>query len=199
MDASRPNRFYTQGFELWIPKGELFDDVELAYDVIPSAVDQVPHYRLTHSRIPLRKVAEITIPVWPDRGIDGSKLYVARVDGNGCQYCGGNYRFGRITADITELGTYTVCVDTVPPKITPIGSTAWRQQGRVVFRIADGETGIRSYRGTIDGRWVLFKYSSKTARMTCDLKAEGIGPGRHTIEMVVTDMRGNESCQVFGL
>ena len=199
MDASRPNRFYTQGFELWIPKGELFDDVELAYDVIPSAVDQVPHYRLTHSRIPLRKAAEITIPIWPDRGIDGSKLYVARVDGNGRQYCGGNYRFGRITADITELGTYTVCVDTVPPKITPIGSTAWKEQGRVVFRIADGETGIRSYRGTIDGRWVLFKYSSKTARLTCDLKAEGIGPGRHTIEMVVTDMRGNESCQVFGL
>ena len=193
MDASRPNRFYTQGFELWIPKGELFDDVELAYDVIPSAVDQVPHYRLTHSRIPLRKAAEITIPIWPDRGIDGSKLYVARVDGNGRQYCGGNYRFGRITADITELGTYTVCVDTVPPKITPIGSTSWRKQGRVVFRIADGETGIRSYRGTIDGRWVLFKYSSKTARMTCDLKAEGIGHGKHEIEIVVTDMRGNKS------
>ena len=199
MDASRPNRFYTQGFELWIPKGELFDDVELAYDVIPSAVDQVPHYRLTHSRIPLRKAAEITIPIWPDRGIDGSKLYVARVDGNGRQYCGGNYRFGRITADITELGTYTVCVDTVPPKITPIGSTAWRQQGRVVFRIADGETGIRSYRGTIDGRWVLFKYSSKTARMTCDLKTEGIGPGRHEVVIEVEDMRGNENRQIFEL
>ena len=199
MDASRPNRFYTQGFELWIPNGELFDDVELAYDVIPSAVDQVPHYRLTHSRIPLRKAAEITIPIWPDRGIDGSKLYVARVDGNGRQYCGGNYRFGRITANITELGTYTVCVDTVAPKITPIGSTAWRQQGRVVFRIADGETGIRSYRGTIDGRWVLFKYSSKTARMTCDLKAEGIGPGRHEVVIEVEDMRGNENRQIFEL
>ena len=199
MDASRPNRFYTQGFELWIPKGELFDDVELAYDVIPSAVDQVPHYRLTHSRIPLRKAAEITIPIWPGRGIDGSKLYVARVDGNGRQYCGGNYRFGRITANITELGTYTVCVDTVPPKITPIGSTAWRQQGRVVFRIADGETGIRSYRGTIDGRWVLFKYSSKTARMTCDLKTEGIGPGRHEVVIEVEDMRGNENRQIFEL
>ena len=193
MDASRPNRFYTQGFELWIPKGELFDDVELAYDVIPSAVDQVPHYRLTHSRIPLRKAAEITIPIWPDRGIDGSKLYVARVDGNGRQYCGGNYRFGRITADITELGTYTVCVDTVPPKITPIGSTSWRKQGRIVLRIADGETGIRDYCGTIDGRWVLFQYSSKNARLTCDLKAEGIGHGKHEIEIVVTDMRGNKS------
>ena len=48
MDASRPNRFYTQGFELWIPKGELFDDVELAYDVIPSA----PIHAYRYARLP---------------------------------------------------------------------------------------------------------------------------------------------------
>ena len=191
MDASRDSRFYAQGFELWIPKGELFDDVELAYDVIPSAADQSPHYQLTHSRIPLRKAAEITIPVSPRQGTDPKKLYVARVDGNGRAYCGGTYKYGRITANITELGTYTVCADTVAPKITPIGSTSWRKQGRIVCRIADGETGIRDYRGTIDGRWVLFKYSSKNARLTCDLRAEGIGPGRHQVEIKVTDMRGN--------
>ena len=191
MDASRPNRFYTQGFELWIPEGELFDDVELAYDVVPSAADQAPHYQLTHSRIPLRKAAEITIPVSPRQGTDPKKLYVARVDGNGRAYCGGTYKYGRITANITELGTYTVCADTVAPKITPIGSTSWRKQGRIVLRIADGETGIRDYRGTIDGRWVLFQYSSKNARLTCDLKAEGIGPGHHHVEIKVTDMRGN--------
>ena len=69
--------------------------------------------------------------------------------------------------------------------------TSWRKQGRIVCRIADGETGIRDYRGTIDGRWVLFKYSSKNARLTCDLRAEGIGSGHHTIEVEVTDMRGN--------
>ena len=193
MDASRPNRFYTQGFELWIPKGELFDDVELAYDVVPTAADQAPHYQLTHSRIPLRKAAEITIPVSPRPGTDPKKLYVARVDGNGRAYCGGTYKYGRITANITELGTYTVCADTVAPKITPISSTSWRKQGKVVVRIGDGETGIRDYRGTIDGRWVLFQYSSKNARLTCDLKAEGIGHGKHEIEIVVTDMRGNKS------
>ena len=69
--------------------------------------------------------------------------------------------------------------------------TSWRKQGRIVCRIADGETGIRDYCGTIDGRWVLFKYSSKNTRLTCDLRAEGIGSGHHTIEVEVTDMRGN--------
>lgn len=191
MDASRDSRFYAQGFELWMPQGTLFDDVELDYDVMPSENDQAPIYQLTTTRIPLRRAAEITLPTHKSESVDGSKLYVARVDGKRRTYCGGTYRYGRITANITELGSYTVCADTIAPKITPIGSTSWRKQGRIVCRIADGETGIRDYRGTIDGRWVLFKYSSKNARLTCDLRAEGIGPGRHQVEIKVTDMRGN--------
>ena len=199
MDASRANRFYTRGFELWMPQGTLFEDVELEYEVTPSVTDQADIYRLTTTRIPLRKAAEITLPTHKDARIDGSKLYVARVNGNGRVYCGGTYKYGRITASITELGTYTVCADTIAPKITPIGSTTWAKQGRVVCRIADGETGIRDYRGKIDGRWVLFKYSSKNARLWCDLRAEGIAPGRHTVEIEVTDMRGNRrvmSCEL---
>ena len=191
MEASRDSRFYAQGFELWMPQGTLFDDVELDYDVMPSESEQAPIYQLTTTRIPLRRAAEITLPTHKSESVDGSKLYVARVDGKRRTYCGGTYKYGRITANVTELGSYTVCADTIAPKITPIGSTSWRKQGRIVCRIADGETGIRDYRGTIDGRWVLFKYSSKNARLTCDLRSEGIGPGRHQVEIKVTDMRGN--------
>ena len=193
MDASRANRFYGQGFELWLPEGTLFEDVELNYDVLPSDTDQTEHYQLTKTRIPLRKAAEITLPIMPDEGVDTKKLYVARVDGKQRVYCGGTYRYGRITANVKELTTYTVCVDTVAPKITPIGESTWKKKGVVTFRIADGETGIRSYRGKIDGKWVLFKYSSKNARLWCDLKAEGIAPGKHEIEIEVEDMRRNKT------
>ena len=191
MDASRDNRFVVGGFELWIPQGQLFEDVDLDYDVVPSDTDQADIYQLTTERVPLRKSAELTLPVIPKGNVDAKKLYVARVDGKQRVYCGGTYKYGRITANVKELATYTVCVDTIAPKITPIGESTWKKQGRVVFRIADGETGIRSYRGMIDGKWVLFKYSSKNARLWCDLKAEGIAPGNHKVEVKVEDMRGN--------
>ena len=191
MDASRANRFYGQGFELWLPEESLFEDVELNYDVLPSETDLAPHYQLAETRIPLRKAAEITLPVMPNEGVDTRKLYVARVDGKQRVYCGGTYKYGRITANVKELTTYTVCVDTVAPKITPVGESTWKKKGVVTFRIADGETGIRSYRGKIDGKWVLFKYSSKNARLWCDLKAEGIAPGNHEVEVEVEDMRRN--------
>ena len=193
MDASRANRFYGKGFELWLPEGTLFEDVELDYDVLPSDTDQAEHYQLTKTRIPLRKAAEITLPVMPREGVDAKKLYVARVDGKQRVYCGGAYKYGRITANVKELTTYTVCVDTIAPKITPIGENTWKKKGVVTFRIADGETGIRSYRGKIDGKWVLFQYSSKNARLWCDLKAEGIAPGKHEIEIEVEDMRRNKT------
>ena len=191
MEADRDNRFAANGMELWLPQGALFDDVDLTYEVMPSDVDQAAHYRLAETRVPLRKSAELTLPVLPAIGVDASKLYVARVDGKQRVYCGGRYEYGRIRANIKELTTYTVCIDTIAPKITPLGEATWKKRGVVTFRIADGETGIRSYRGKIDGRWVLFQYSSKNARLWCDLKAEGITRGKHTIEVEVEDMRRN--------
>ena len=192
MDASGDSRFYAAGTELWMPKGTLFEDADLQYEVYPSDTDHADIHQLTAQPIPLRQSAELTLPVCLDKAFDGKKLYVARVDGDRRIYCGGTYRYGRITARIKELGTYTVCADTIAPRIAPIGERTWKTRGIVTLRITDAETGIRSYEGKIDGRWVLFKYSSKNARLTCDLRAEGIGPGHHTIEVEVTDMRGNK-------
>ena len=192
MTAERDNRFYQKGMELWLPYGTLFEDVDLEYDVHPSDSDFADIYQFTTQPVPLRKSAELTLPIRLDNPFDSRKLYVARVEGDRRIYCGGKYRYGRITANIRELGSYTICADTIAPKITPIGEATWKKRGVVSFRISDGETGIRSYRGTIDGKWVLFKYSSKNARLWCDLKAEGIARGKHAIEIVVEDMRRNE-------
>jgi hypothetical protein len=192
MAAERDNRFYQKGMELWLPYGTLFEDVDLEYDVHPSDSDFADIYQFTIQPVPLRKSAELTLPIRLDNPFDSRKLYVARVEGDRRIYSGGKYRYGRITANIRELGSYTICADTIAPKITPIGEATWKKRGVVSFRISDGETGIRSYRGTIDGKWVLFKYSSKNDRLWCDLNAEGIARGKHTIEIVVEDMRRNE-------
>ena len=197
MAAERDNRFYQKGSELWMPQGVLFEDVDLEYDVLPSDSDFADIYQFTSQPIPLRKSAELTLPVRLDKPFDGRKLYMARVDGDRRIYCGGKYRYGRITANIKELGSYTVCADTIAPKITPIGESTWKKRGFIAFRISDGETGIRSYRGTIDGKWVLFKYSSKNSRLWCDLKAEGFGAGRHIVEVEVEDMRRNKKVVKF--
>ena len=86
--------------------------------------------------------------------------------------------------------------DTVAPSITPVVfAPDMRKKSSMAFRINDnfaiGGTarGLR-YRGTIDGKWVLFEYDKKRARLTYEFD-EMVGPGEHTLSLQVTDDRGN--------
>ena len=94
-------------------------------------------------------------------------------------------------ASVRELGTYTAGVDTIPPKVVPLGREQWKK-GNVQFRITDAETGIKDYKVHIDGQFVLFAFSSKNARLKMK-HPERLKKGvAHEMEVVVTDHCGNE-------
>ena len=58
------------------------------------------------------------------------------------------------------------------------------------FRISDGLSGIKSFNGYIDGKWVLMEFDTKTASLwhTFDEKT---AKGSHSFELVVEDMKEN--------
>ena len=101
---------------------------------------------------------------------------------------GGTLKNGWITAPISALGTYEAAIDTLPPTVRDLTKG---KNGTLAFYISDSETGIKSYKGYIDGEFRLFRFSSKNVRLTCDLKAEGVRRGRHTLRLIVTDRAGN--------
>jgi hypothetical protein len=91
---------------------------------------------------------------------------------------------------IRELGTYTVAVDTVAPKVVPLNRPQWKT-GNIQFTIRDAETGIKDYKVYIDGQFALFKFSSKNARLS-SMHPSRIKRGtKHTMEVVITDYCGN--------
>ena len=65
---------------------------------------------------------------------------------------------------IRELGTYTVAIDTLSPRVTPLNKAQWKT-GKVQFKIGDAETGIKDYKVKIDGEFALFGFSSKNAKL----------------------------------
>ena len=69
----------------------------------------------------------------------------------------------------------------------------WSKNAKVVFDLYDNETTVRTYRGTLNGKFVLFKYSSKDKRLTFNFKQENIRSGNHKLKVVVTDVHGNRS------
>ena len=178
------------GMELVIPKGMLYDDVDLNTQVIVDSTGISFDYQLHDKPVPLHAGCRLMIGVRNYPIPDMSKYYVVRKYKGRKSSAGGHFEGGYMHAHIRELGTYSVAIDTVAPKVVPVGKPQWKS-GNIQFRIRDAETGIKDYKVYIDGEFALFKFSSKNASLT-HLYPKRMKKGRkHQMEVVVTDYCGN--------
>lgn len=194
------NYLQEPGLELVIPKGMLYDDVLLNYSVRADSGDIAFTYQLNDTRIPMHGACDLRIGLRRRPVEDMAKYYVAGVTARGGKYrIGGKYEEGVMKVRIRDLGTYTVAVDTVPPVITPMNQAQWGRTGKIIFKAKDKETGINTYRGTIDGKYALFgKPNSISGNLVCELDPKHVEKGgKHVVEMTVTDGCGNRTTEQF--
>ncbi len=194
------NYLQEPGLELVIPKGMLYDDVLLNYSVRADSGDIAFTYQLNDTRIPMHNACDLRIGLRRRPVEDVTKYYVAGVTARGGKSrIGGKYEDGVMKVRIRDLGTYTVAVDTVPPVITPVNQAQWGRTGKIIFKAKDKETGINTYRGTIDGKYALFgKPNSISGNLVCELDPKHVEKGgKHVVEMTVTDGCGNRTTEQF--
>ena len=192
---NKTNILQEPGLSLIIPKGMLYDDIALNYQMKADSGAVSFTYQLNDERVPLHGGCELRIGLRRKPVADSTKYYVARVTPKGLYGVGGKYENGFMKTHIRELATYTVAVDTVPPVITPISPKNWGRTGKIVYSIKDKATGICSYRGTIDGKYALFGRPNMTrTQYICELDPKYMKKGgKHVVEMVATDDCGNET------
>lgn len=196
----RVNYLQEPGLELVVPGGMLYKDALLEYAVRADSGAIAFTYQLNDARIPLHGTCELRIGLRCRPVEDMTKYYVAGINARGGKYyVGGSYEEGFMKVGIRELGTYTVAVDTVPPVLTPVNQVQWGRTGRIVFKAKDKETGICTYRGTIDGKYALFgKPNAISGDLICELDPKRVKKGsRHVVEMTVTDGCGNRTTEQF--
>lgn len=189
------NYFYKSGVGLIVPRGMLYDDVYLNYEVRMDSTGIAPVHQLTKERVPLHRYADLRLVPMHLPVADTTKYYIARVTDKGkLVSVGGKYERGIVKARIRELGTYTIAVDTIPPQITPLRKNNWARNGQIIYKIKEEETDIGSYRGTIDGKYALFYLRIMNDCLICDLDSRHVKKGgTHTVEVTVTDNCGNET------
>ena len=178
------------GMELVIPKGMLYEDVDLNCKVIADSLNISFDYQLHDRPVPLHAGCSLMIGVRNYPIPDMTKYYVVRKYKGRKASAGGYFEEGFMHANIRELGTYSVALDTVAPRIVPLNRPQWKG-GNIRFKIRDAETGIKDYKVYIDGAFVLFKFSSKNAVLSC-MHPSRIKRGmKHRMEVVITDYCGN--------
>ena len=185
------NLLETEGASLNIPKGEMFDDacLTIAYD--DSCTLKGSCYS-TDEDVIFWHGAKLSLKAGDDvAGVPAEKLYIAKKEAKGLSWVGGKYSDGWLTATISSQGVYDIAVDTVPPVLKPVKEASWEKNAKVVFELDDKETKMESFRGTLNGKFVLFKYNRKERRLTFDFRQENIKRGTHKMKVVATDACGN--------
>ncbi len=194
MYCNRVSTYSQPGVWLVIPPGALDGDTRLSPRALSkSEADAVSRsYSFSRRPLPLSAWAELAIAV--ETGVaNPDKLYVESSAG---RYCGGEYKNGWVVTRVRDLGVaYTLAYDDMPPTLSPIGVGSWTDSRVVSIRMDDEGSGVASFKGYVDGQFVLFEPKGKGAVVTCrlaDTPLRRTGTERH-LKFMATDKRGNVS------
>lgn len=181
-----------EDFRIYLPAGSLYDDAYLVYraDRNDKPGNYSPVHQWHDTFVPLHKqaVVQVAAPVLPQSLRD--KAVLVHRDLNGKEQALTTFwKDGLVSARCNEVGSFTVRADTVAPTVTLLnfnGKTRTFRGNQIRVRIADNLSGIDTYRGEVDGKWVLFDYDAKRNLLVYDFD-EYCPPGEHTLRLVVTD------------
>ena len=198
------NRFGAKGIRLTIPKGNLYDDLYFRYSVKEDSTALGATHILHNKPVAFHKSAKLSLRLQTDTLENKQQYGIVRLQNGRRSWTGGVYRNGckqagaacKVDADIKETGSYTLGQDLVPPTITPLNPATWVSKQSIALRLSDNLSGVQTYRGEIDGQYVLFEMNSKSV-ITYHFDKERLARGKHTLKLVVTDACGNQSSYTY--
>lgn len=190
------NRFGAKGIRLTIPKGNLYDDLYFHYSVKEDSAALGATHILHNKPIAFHKSAKLSLRLQTDTLENKQQYGIVRLQNGRRSWTGGVYRNGWVDADIKEMGSYTLGQDLVPPTITPLNPATWVSKQAIALRLSDNLSGVQTYRGEIDGQYVLFEMNSKSV-ITYHFDKERLARGKHTLKLIVTDACGNQSTYTY--
>jgi hypothetical protein len=186
--------FEEDDFLMYFPENVLYTHINIDYYQNESPKFYSAIHKAGDKKIPLHSFCDISIKLTKDSLLEKEKYFIARLNEDNIiqASCGGIYIDGYIIGKTNELGKFAVAVDTEKPKITALNTTNLQSRPYLRFRIFDGLSGIATYNGYIDGKWVLFEYDAKTNSINCNLNKTTLQRNRnHKFQLEVTDNCGN--------
>ncbi len=190
------NSHIEMGFTLSIPINNLYNDICFKYSRTKSDKYFSDIHHVHDAPVPLHNRADMWIMLNTDTLQNKNNYGIVRINENGSEsWIGGKYNQGGLSTTIRELGdSYSISSDTQPPVITPLSPANWAGQKRIQIRLRDNKSGISSFRGEINGEFVLFTHDSKSTVYTYNFDDERLTKGGlQTFVFTATDGAGNSS------
>ena len=155
-----------------------------------------PIYNIQDKYAPVHDYYTLSIKTNPLTPELREKAVMVRLDDDGTLIAsGGDWSKGFLTTKVNVFGRFGVAIDTIPPVIKPLTNfdkKTYLVDGILQFRITDNLSGIKTYRGYLNGKWVLMSFDGKSSRLTLDLEGLTL-PGENTLSIELEDRVGNKT------
>ena len=189
---NKTNEFNNTDVKVILPKGTLYNDLNFIYQQLPKPKNNAfsAVHQIQNSLTPLHLGFEIWIKA--DTNLYKFKDKALIVNTNRISQ-GGNFENGYVKAQPKKFGSFFITIDSISPSIVPLNVSNGKNMSTystISFKISDNLSGIKSFNGYIDGKWILMEFDAKTANLwhTFDEQTQ---TGKHSFELLVTDLKDN--------
>ena len=187
--ANEPTHFEDKGIDVYIPKNSLYHDAHLDVNFEDEKIE------LHEDVIPIHSSITIGFDVSKYKLEDREQLFIAEINKWGKPNYSTTYKDGeRFTTKTRTFGTYTLATDVKAPTVTPVNfrDGQWiSNNSDLKVKIADDLSGIKSYRATVNGKFILMEYEYKQNLLTHNFADAVVSETENHLKIEVVDNVGN--------
>jgi hypothetical protein len=189
------NVFKNDLININFPAGVFYDDLHFEFsqaEPLPGSIS--PLFKVHHEYEPVHATYTLSIKLNSLPMHLRRKALVVHIDEKGGKTpVGGDLREETLTSSPKLLGNFSVMIDSIKPSITalnvPVGGNMTGLK-EIRFKISDNLSGIKSFRGTLNGNWILMEWDPKNNLLYHSFE-KNLPPGKYEFYLEVKDQRGN--------
>jgi hypothetical protein len=152
--------------------------------------DDLKNNRFGSSEIPIQK--SFLIEMSPIKNAKSDKQYIQVTSGINTSALITRFENNNLLAESKLFGVYSVCIDTISPKVTPLNfkeSDSLINKNILTWKVTDSQTDIKNYNLLVNGEWHPLEYDLKTNRLI--YVRNQTHRMKNSIEILVSDNCGN--------
>ena len=188
--AKKENIFSLENVTVNFPANTFYDDFYMNFDVKNGTL------KLHEDIVPAFSNFSITFDDSISPQKDREKMFIGLIKEKKINYYNTKRYKNSFTIYTKYLGEYKLIKDGKPPKIKSdkhIGGKWISNLNELKFMISDELSGIKSYDGYLNGKWILLEYEPKTKKLIHRFSDGIVDEGKNDLKVVITDNVGNST------
>lgn len=189
--SSQVNQIKDDKVSAYFPKNIFYEDLYFDY----AYEDGVA--RLHNESVPVHNYFKLTFDVSDRDPEELKQTYISKKNRHGkWYYVSTKKKDNTLYTSSKTLGEFKLSIDNEYPKISAVGfkEGQWlTKYDQLKIKIYDRGSGIRSFRGELDGEWIRMAYDPKNGTLTYDFKDKELKGTEHSLKVVVADNVNNKS------